>query len=389
MGEALIIRKGKPVKPPSKIYGIKINTTNNNPATAVTYTDDAIPFTPANGNNGNFSYGSWADKFPFNQIKPCLLKNGVVQYYLNPSDYTKKADGTNADITSGNDGDVMIEFPKIYWKFETIGTDLYIRFSDTKVDSGYKCWGHTKGNTKKDKVYIGAYLGSDIGSKLRSLSGKSPYTGGTAPAGTIGTCRTMAQANGAGYVQHPYFQLLMLQILFIVMFKNRDSQTALGRGYVDGNGAKINTGGANTKGLFYGETTGKQQVKFCGIEDFWGNCYYWIDGLFSNANRNILIGTESFNDTGSGYTDYGQGATANLSGYISAVQGGTETGFIVKATGGSESTHYPDYGYLNASCLPYFGGHWSSGSGAGAFTLRVSNSAAGSNAGVGARLVYL
>ena len=48
------------------------------------------------------------------------------------------------------------------------------------------------------------------------------------------------------------------------MFKNpkkRDSQTALGRGYVDGNSAYANTGGTNTKGFMFGETTGKQQMK--------------------------------------------------------------------------------------------------------------------------------
>lgn len=51
------------------VYGVKIARTNNNPITAVTYTDDAVGFTPATA----ISDGSWADKFPFNQIRPCLL----------------------------------------------------------------------------------------------------------------------------------------------------------------------------------------------------------------------------------------------------------------------------------------------------------------------------
>ena len=112
-----------------------------------------------------------------------------------------------------------------------------------------------------------------------------------------------------------YYQLLMLQVLYTVAFKNLDSQTALGRGYVDGNTAAIATGGTNAKGMFYGEATGKQQMKFCGIEDFYGNCLYWIDGFFCDASRNILIGNQSFNDTGNGYTNYGIGATADLTGY--------------------------------------------------------------------------
>ena len=103
----------------------------------------------------------------------------------------------------------------------------------------------------------------------------------------------------------------------------------------------------------------------------------------------MLIANQNFNDTGSGYTDYGQGATADLGGYISAVQGGTETGFVVKATAGSATTFYPDYGYLNASSLPYFGGYWAYADSAGAFYLNAVGSAASSAAGVGSRLLAL
>ena len=366
------------------IYGVKIDTTNSNPETALTYTDMAVGFTSAKGNNGSFNYGSWQDKFPFNSIKPCLYKNGVVNYYLNPNDYTKKIDGSTSDITSGNDGDVMIEFPKIYWKFETIGTDLYVRYSDTKIDSTYKCLAHMRGTTEKDKCYISAYLGSELGGKLRSLSGKTPTVNKT-----ISAFRTLAQANGSSYDQIAYSQLLMLQVLFIVMFKNRDSQTALGRGYVDDNSASVQTGGTNQKGLFYGANTGKLQNKFCGIEDFYGNCYYWIDGLYSDSNRSILIGNQNFNDTGNGYTNYGQGATSNISGYINEVQGTSETGFIVKSTSGSATTYYCDYGFLSAGCVSCFGGDGLADSGAGAFRLDVADSAAVAFSSVGAHLLAL
>lgn len=366
------------------LYGVKIDTTNSNPESALTYTDMAEKFTPASGNNGSFSYGSWEDKFPFNQIKPCLYKDGAVNYYINPSDYTKKEDGSDSDITSGDNGDIMIEFPKIYWKFETIGTDLYIRYSDAKVDDGYKCLAHMRGTTEKDKCYISAYLGYSDGTKLRSLSGKTPTVNKT-----IGTFRTLAQANGSGYDQMAYYQLLMLQVLFTVMFKNRDSQTALGRGYVDGNSSSISTGNTNKKGLFYGETTGKMQNKFCGIEDFCGNCFYWIDGFYSDSNRHMLISNENFNDTGSGYTDYGQGAVSDINGYILDIQGTTETGFVVKATAGSTTTHYCDYGILYASQLPCFGGSWSYADSAGAFRLGVGFSVSGARSDVGGRLIAL
>ena len=352
-----------------KIYGIEIDEANSNSDTAVTYTDNAIGFTPMRGNNGNFQWGSWQTIFNDIGIKPCLLKNGVVQYYLNPNDFTKKADGSNADITSGNDGDVMIEFPKIYWKINRVGTKLYVKYS-TKQFEGSINSAHKIGSAEKDKIYLSAYMGNEISGKLRSLSGKSPTVNKT-----IRAFRTAAQANGAGYQQTTYYALLMLQVLYLVWFKNLNSQTALGRGYVDGNSASINTGGTNTKGMFYGETSGKLQNKFCGIEDFRGNVFYWIDGLYSDSNRNIMISRQNvFNDNGTGYSNHGVGASANIGGYINKVQGGNETGFIIKEKDGSSSTYFADHGYLNAERLPYFGGSWNDGDTAGAFWLRVYTS---------------
>ncbi|MBY6842736.1 hypothetical protein [Clostridium botulinum] len=348
------------------IYGVKIDTTNSSPETALTYTDMAVGFTPANGNNGDFQYGSWEGKFPFNKIKPCLYKDGEVNYYLAPNDYTKKIDDSDSDVISGDDGDVMVEFPKIYWKFERIGTDIYIRYSNAKIDDDYKCLAHMRGDIENDKCYISAYLGFEMSSKLRSLSDKIP-TGEK----TISVFRDLAQANGEKYNQMAYFQLLMLQVLFIVMFKNRDSQTALGKGYVNNNQGAISTGNTNAKGLFFGENTGKMQNKFCGIEDFWGNYTYWIDGLYCDGNRNILIGNKEFNDKSEGYVDYGKGGTSDISGYLSDIQGTTEKGFLAKEAKGSETTYYADVTHLCSYKFPRFGGQYKNGSSAGAFYLDV------------------
>lgn len=142
--------------------------------------------------------------------------------------------------------------------------------------------------------------------------------------------------------------------------------------------------------MFYGENTGKLQNKFCGIEDFWGNCYYWIDGLYSDSNRNIMIGNQNFNDNGSGYSNFGQGATSDISGYIDKVQGGTETGFIIKSSSGSSTTYYSDFGNLYAAArVADFGGYWDAASDAGAFRLQLSYFASGSASYIAARLAHL
>lgn len=361
--------------------GVKIDLANSNPETCITYTDDAV------GKTGGSS--DWDSLCPFNKIKPCVLKDGVVQYYLNPDDFTKKADGSVADITSGNDGDVMIEIPKMAYMIYTEGNDLYVKITDNPnaktIDERYCFNAHSRDvEGDREKLYISAYLGHNLSSKLRSLSGKVP----TADQ-TIGTFRTQAQANGLGYDIVSFYPLTLLQCLYLIRFKNLDSQTALGRGYADGNSESVNTGGTNTKGMYFGETTGKQQMKFLGIEDFWGNLRWWIDGLYSDANYHILTAFKTFNGTGAGYVDNGQGATANIRRYMSKPQGTSQTGFITKEASGSETTYFCDCAYLAASCLPHFGGNWDYASDAGAFFLDVTDSTSYSNAGLGGRLMYL
>src|SRR5678816_1062416 len=57
-----------------------------------------------------------------NRMKRCLLlDNGTVNYYLHDNDSTKKADGTNA-VLNGIDGQVMVEIPAHWRRFEKDGT---------------------------------------------------------------------------------------------------------------------------------------------------------------------------------------------------------------------------------------------------------------------------
>lgn len=361
-----------------KIFGVSIDLTNSDPASAVTYTDDAVGMT-AGGS-------AWDSEPIFKDIKPCLLLNGVVQKYLNKNNFAQDEDGNSADITSGSGGDVMIEIPKCGVKIATSGNTLTIKITDNPnaTADGFHYYAHTRATEGDcDKLYIGAYVGYSSSSKLRSLSGKSPTVDKT-----IGAFRTLAQANGDGYDQISFYPLTLLQCLFLIRYKNRNSQTALGRGYVDGS-VKTNTGATNANGMYYGSTSGTTHVKFAGIEDFWGNIFYFIDGIYSDSNRNILTAFDNFNDTGSGYTSRGQGATSNIGNYMSKPQGTTETGFIAKEVNGSSTTHFCDSAILSASRLALFGGAWAYGDGAGAFRLGVNRSASDSNSSYGGRLMYL
>lgn len=362
---------------PYVIFGVAIDLTNSNPETAVTYTDDAVGMTGG--------AAAWDSMNIFKDIKPCVLKNGVVQYYLNPNDFTKKADGSAADITSGNDGDVMIEIPKTGFLISTVGNILTVKVTDDPNNPNFKYYAHSRATEgDRSKLYIGAYKGYKDGSnKLRSLSGKAPTV-----SQTIGTFRTQAQANGSGYDMLSFYPLTLIQCLYLIKYKNLDSQTALGQGYTGGS-ATQSTGATNTAGMCYGSTSTTSRVKLFGIEDFWGNVFEWIDGLFCDGSRYIKTAFQGFNDTGNGYTSRGQGATSDISGYMSKPQGTSEAGFIAKEVSGSSTTYFADYAYLSADCLPIFGGRWNSGADAGAFRLSVAYSASFSYSDIGARLMYL
>ena len=329
----------KVMPPPPPIYGVEIDEANSNPETAVTYTDDAIGFTPASGNNGAFDWGSWEEviKEEF-KIRPCVLNNPAktVNYYLNYDDYARTIDGEPSVLT-GADGDVMVEFGReLWWKFSRTGNKLKIQLSVEHFD------------------------------------------------GAVNHAFDIEE----GYNQFSFYPLTLTQIIMLLMLKNRDTQTALGRGYADGNSVYLNTGASNNRPFMYGETTGKQQVKFLGLEDYWGNRRQWIDGCFYDASRNMMIGKSNFNDTGAGYTNNGVAMSANGGGYIDTVQGGNNTGFIPKSFGGSATTHYTDDGYVYGGRLPIFGGYHSVSDNAGGFYL-YSFTAVNSNANVGGRLVAL
>ena len=356
--------------------GIKVMTNNSNPKTAVTYIEDAIGISQAK--NGNLN--GWKNKWPFNKIRIVGFKSGSVIEEINPQDKSKYISGTSVP----NDVDVMVEIPKIYWKVTTIPNGYEIRISNVKKDSDYKCLAHLVSGVEKDNIYIGAYLGSVENGKLRSRSGATPIANTT-----LTTFRQYAQAVGSGYQLDNWYPLVLRKILYLLAYKNLDSQTALGRGYVDGNSNPTNTGGTNTKGLYYGSTNGKEQVCFLGIEDFYGNLYTWVDGMYYNGNIMVTPDNKTFNDSASGFKNIGSTTNWNSGGWISDVVKTTEGLFFPYGKNGSTNTYYSDYGRVHSGYFSIHGGSCGNGAYAGAFLLYVTYGASGSNSSIGGRLVYM
>lgn len=357
------------------IYGVRIDETNSNPETALTYTDDAV------GMEGG---DDW-DLLPiFANIQPCLLKNGQVEYYLKKDDYNYKANGVDlADLTSGNDGDVMIEFPKIAYMIYREGNYLYVKITDDPdaklADERFCFYAHTREvEGDRQNLYIGAYMGFNDSGKLRSLSGKSITTGQR-----IGKFRTLAQENGNGYDLLSFYPIVLIQCLYIIKYKNLNSQLVIG------NGGSGNTGILDTNGFTYGIPNTNSKIKLFGMEDLWGNLRNAVDGCITTNNRQIATSFTDFNDDGNNYTVYNPILPSISNKFIDSTQGIRELGFLPATASGSSSTYYCDAGWISNNKVCFFGGESFVGVSAGAFCWILSNAASYSGSYCGARLMFL
>jgi hypothetical protein len=360
----------------------------------VEYIEGATDFQPMSVTDGTTDFGSWGENW-ICDMRPCLLKNGVVQYYLKQTgtltfDYTKQANGTASDITSGDDGDVMIEFPRKYYKTylaNEANGDVYMywMFAQTPVDDTWcaNAWMNEDGIIQ-DTMYLAAYDGMEFNGKLRSLSGVTPTV-----SKTIGEFRTLANANGAGYEQQEWSKHIYVSSLLPMLFRGLDSQALVGKGVSSASG-KINTGSLNSKPLFWGDQTGTNGVKFCGIENFWGNIFKFCDGLINvqNVYKYKIYGP--YNDTADGYLDAGTiGGTTGE--YIDTMQAANGYGMLPATTVSDEtSSKFHDF-FWKITSNTYVcraGGDWYDGARVGAFCLELGDAAAAVNAAFGASLSY-
>lgn len=353
----------------------------------------------------------------FNSMKPwgmlarCVVNpDHSVAYFLHPENSNLKADGTPVDWVEVEElgQNVMVQIPKFYyvkkWVEEQqafifgvtdkpVDTD-FVNIDEWKVHPAFfrdrtkLCDDQDANPVEVDYRYVGAFHGwVDGKGRLRSLPHKPPITNRT-----IGVFRNHAKNMGVGWSQFDYYLLYAIQMLYITEYGHPDSQTMIGRGFVDGNNSSIETGGTLQYGNnTFGETTGKQQMSYRGIEDLWGNVFNWVDGFILNrpSQGDISISNKGFNDSGTGYETIG--STGSISeGNIRHIRDEKELGFIPRTTGGSyENDGLYDYGRLDVFSdgrVARCGGAGSIGSQAGVFYFGVSNRVSGSDASVGARL---
>lgn len=352
-------------------WTVKIDQSNSNPLTCCTYADSAVGMNKASS--------EWDTIFGY---KPCIMQNGNVVGYLNPNDFSKYENGSAAPITDSN-YDVMIEFPRRGLNISTSDNIVTISLTDNPNDSNFQYLAHKRGNVQKDYFYLGAYV---MTNGYKSVSGQSPLVNVN-----LTNFIDSTHARGASYEIMAFYQYTYIQALYVLKYGNLNSQQALGQGYVSGPSAQT-TGATNTKGMCYGSSSTTDRVKLFGLEDFWGNVYQWLSGLYSDSSRSLLTTTDNFgtNISASSWEyNVASGVSSNINGWVSKVQGGNNSGFVVEKKSGSATTFFCDYGYLRAGYFPVVGGIWSDGDGAGVFYCNVGSSASDAFSNFGARLMYL
>jgi len=396
---------------------------------------------------GNTDLHKVAGGLPVNtKMRRCLVKNGVVNYYLHPTNSALRDTGSAA-ILNGTDGDVMVEIPAFYIRFytEVSGSNLYncVAVSEYPL-IGFKL---------VEKHYISAYEASLNRSTLVAYSvanNTATYRGGNnnaaydagvntllgSPVTTLTRAneRAYAAAKGTGWCEEPFEYYGYWRWLFVIEYATTNSQLAvnatltaegyrqggLGNGIIDAVSAEWNTfntynpfcpcGTSNSLGNQTGEVSlvktdfggaGVNRTFKCnsyrGIENPFGHLYKRLEGININKTGGKAYaygkkGVSGFADgTATGYTLLGELPVAD--GYILNQMFG-EDGIMLPLTvggGASSSAGWCDYYYYPTAdgwTAPLSSAAAPAGGNAGIAYVLATNSAANATAYLGFRLCF-
>jgi hypothetical protein len=362
-------------------------------------------------------------------MRRCLLRDdGSVNYYLDPTNSALKADGTSSVLT-GADGMVMVEIPAFYVKFiagttrtwsislfPASGYTLHPAFMKDGEYVPYRYIGaydacvNSTGSTYEsglnydDNWTSGQSWSTDATPKLASVSGIYPAIGITRA-----NTRTLAANRGTGWRQVDVYLAWAVELLFLVEYGTFRTQQNIGDGNVSvstgypaasGNqtdsphsvAGKSNSIGNASTNTSTGASNGTRDTAFMsyrGIENWYGNCFNWVDGYNINSNQAYVSNTRAnfADDTATNYVAVGA-AMVSSDGYVTDCQQ-EPFAFLPSAVGGSSSTYWADYYYQNSGWrVAFFGGNADSGARAGGFYWVLEDASSALARSVGARLAF-
>ncbi len=380
------------------------------------------------------------------KMRRCLLNDdGTVNYYLGSADSTKRDTGAAADLT-GASGQVMVEMPDMYVRFENDGNKRRVLMSEYNLP-GFTKWSKIYGsayeaaldrtNSKLASVvnttaqYRGGNNTSDWDGTYRSLLGK--------PATSISLTqfRTYARNRGTRWNCNTYEFQKRLYLMFVVEYATLNSQKAFNanldaNGYHQGglgNGVTampdwgnynsynpiIPCGTTNSLGNITGVVTynvkksddtthyAASVPSYRGVENPFGHIWKITDGvkfLIQSANDGgkslIYVCDDPTKYSSSGVTDYTLiGELPRSEGYVKTICHGENGDILPTAIGAGSTTYFCDYFYTNipdsgvAERACFFGGRANLGAFAGFVSAASDTSAANTYAYFGSRLCYM
>ncbi|MGL5099040.1 MAG: hypothetical protein ACRC6B_03225 [Fusobacteriaceae bacterium] len=324
--------------------------------------------------------------------------------------------------------DIMVKFPKFYYKREWVGEVLKdsilseIPYSATTAN-GYEIFPVflREDGSIRDYVLYGAFKGVELNGQLRSIFSTGALVTrdeeitatslelltkevGYKPTAskTIASFRSLArQGRNTNFNIETYGMISMIQLLYKVAFQDLHSQSVLGNGWT-GKSESAVTGSTMSLGNRSGYLgVNGNQISLFGIEDFYGSIWSFVDGmLVTDAGYHVTNNPLNFGDIAK--HDLipcsplaGVSANAYVEGFgktIEKVSGKYKYMNMFNSIGATESSNYSDYIWSHRAtqtniCL--FGSEWNDGSRSGAFCLYLDAVASAADANVGARLVCL
>jgi len=423
----------------SQYYGVEIDESNSSPDLTRIASD-------MNPHGGDYIHAL----LPVHaEIKACLLNlNGTVNYYLDPTDWTKKADGSASNLT-GADGNVMIEFPKYYRKVDNPSAGIYQHKISLSPLTGYQ---------EVPKFYIGAYKASaNRTAPLRLWSvvnTTAEYRGGNNNAALDAGDNTQL-GKPVTYIRltneaRPWVRnivsgeykwnvithrhSMLLYELFIIEYATLNSQKAFNatltaEGYKQGGlGAGVTTVTSATWNKFnnyyplipcgtsnslangtgevnytipnFGDASGAVKVnRYRGVENPFGDIWEWCDGasIFNEGAGGVskfYTCDNPANFADGTATNYDHRANLPIANTYPISMWHDDKGILIpKDSGGDAATYWCDYyyasGLVNAWRALRRGGRAYDLSDAGFVCLYTNYTATDRHSNIGARLCYL
>jgi hypothetical protein len=353
--------------------------------------------------------GTIAAVTTYGNMRRCnVADDGAITAFYGDRSYTE--DGSN--------GQVMVYVPKFYYKLDVSQNgdieNNKIRhgkwsISDASIP-GYKLHPAFKGRTGDDEVdyfLYGAFdaVGQDNNGVYSSSFNTSAYKlasiGGNTHTPinslTIETANTMAKNRGTGWYQIYTPQVMAIQMLLAVEY-GFNSQLTVGKGLCDTNGLE-NTGQTLGIGTSGNTNNGLLPINYHGIENFWGNIYNYMGGIFfyrdTQLVKKICISTtlgnlQSMNIVINSFTVPNQ-----TNGIISAFGYDESNDWVfIPAELSSNIDYTSTIGDSGGSTEKYntivrFGGSFGFGNSAGAFNFNGQYSEDKAFANSGCRLMYM